>query len=110
MMRKADVVIGLGRSAMEGMASGRVVLVLDARSYTPFAMDGLVTPENVWPALECNLSGRRFQLPATEESVADALAGYDRDLGEFGCAFARVNLDVAQQVDSYLALADTLPR
>jgi hypothetical protein len=110
MMRKADVVVGLGRSAMEGMASGRAVLVLDARTYTPFAMDGLVTPENVRPALECNLSGRRFHLAATEESVAEALAGYDRGLGEFGREFARANLDVARQVDAYLALADRTAR
>jgi len=105
LLNDADLVVGLGRSAMEAMACGRAVLVLDSRSYTPYAMDGLVTPDNVWSLLRCNMSGRRLCLEATVDTVEAQLAGYDAALGEFGHEFARATFDVNQQVDAYLELA-----
>jgi hypothetical protein len=109
-MNEADVVVGLGRSAMEGMACGRAVLVLDSRAYTPYAMDGLVTSENVQSLLECNLSGRRFAREATLESVSAELDGYRPELGLFGRDFALTNFEVGRQVDAYLDLASSIRR
>jgi glycosyltransferase involved in cell wall biosynthesis len=107
LMNAADLVVGLGRSAMEGMACGRPVLVMDSRSYTAYAMDGRVTPDNVWPLLECNLSGRRFKLPVTEDEVAAQLAAYDRGLGDFCRLFTLENFRAERQVDEYLRLASS---
>jgi hypothetical protein len=108
LINEADLVVGLGRSAMEGMACGRPVLVLDSRSYMPYAMDGLLTPHNVQALLECNVSGRRYQLEATVDSVARQLEGYAPPLGDFGRDFALANLEVGRQVDAYLELAQSI--
>ena len=108
LMNEADLIVGLGRSAMEGMACGRPVLVLDSRSYTPYAMDGIITPENATTLLECNFSGRRLKLDVTLDSAAAQLAHYDPLLGDFGRQFVVANLEVGQQVDSYLDLAASI--
>ncbi len=109
-MNEADVVVGLGRSAMEGLACGRAVLILDSRAYTPYAMDGLVTSDNAQALLECNLSGRRFAREATLESVSAELDSYRPELGSFGREFALANFEVGRQVDAYLDLAATIRR
>ena len=109
-MDEADLVVGLGRSAMEGMACGRAVLILDSRAYTPYAMDGLVTSENVPSLLECNLSGRRFTREATLESVSAELDSYKPELGSFGRDYALANFEVGRQVDAYLNLANSIRR
>ena len=108
LVNEADLVVGLGRSAMEAMACGRPVLVFDSRSYTPYAMDGIVTEHNVDELIECNLSGRRFRLEATIDSVAAQLERYDPALGDFGRSFALANLEVGRQVDAYLDLATSV--
>ena len=43
----ADIVVGLGRTAMEALACGKKVIVADKRPYSNFGMDGLLTKEKV---------------------------------------------------------------
>lgn len=77
----ADIVVGYGRCALEGMACGRPTYVFDHRGG-----DGWVTAAS-YRALE----GNGFAGTATDESLdpdalAAALAGYDPELGQVGRA------------------------
>jgi hypothetical protein len=56
LLRCADLVFTLGRGAVETMLCGRIPFVLDINGG-----DGLVTPDNVYEIMRCNLSGRRFK-------------------------------------------------
>ena len=54
-MRYADIVVGCGRTAIEGLASGSSVLVFDGRQDAPLA-DGWVTADNVNELAERNFA------------------------------------------------------
>ena len=57
----SDVVVGLGRSAMEGLACGRPVIVYDNRHYNyKGSYDGVITKNNIEVLLTKNFSGRVF--------------------------------------------------
>jgi hypothetical protein len=72
-MYAADIVIGMGRSALEGMAAGRAVLVADES-----VVAGWVD-EQSYPGLEDDgFTGWGSPRP---RSVADLLTGYEQDLG-----------------------------
>lgn len=72
----ADVVIGYGRSALEGMACGRAVLVLDW-----FGGDGWVTAEK-YPAIEADgFAGGATPAVTGLERLTDELAAYEPNMG-----------------------------
>jgi hypothetical protein len=72
----ADLVIGYGRSALEGMACGRAVLVLDW-----FGGDGWVTPDR-YPALEADgFAGGALPVVRGLEELTEELAGYSVEMG-----------------------------
>ncbi len=72
-MYAADIVIGMGRSALEGMAAGRAVLVADES-----VVAGWVD-EQSYPDLEDDgFTGWGSPRP---QNVADLLAGYEQELG-----------------------------
>lgn len=68
----SDGVVGLGRSAFEGLACGRPVIVYDARSYNANGgYDGVVTKENIAQLLYNNCSGRAKSRPFSADVVRD---------------------------------------
>lgn len=107
-MDAADLVVGLGRSAYEGMAAGRAVLVYDSREYSAHATDGLVTSENVEELLRCNLSGRASAAEMTPELMDAYFDAYDAAMGAFNRAFALEHLNARLQAERYLALYDAI--
>jgi hypothetical protein len=73
---EADIVVGRGRSAMEGMACGKAVYVFDAGGG-----DGWVTPDT-YPAIEAdNFAGMATDVPIDRRRLAADLDGYDPDMG-----------------------------
>jgi hypothetical protein len=110
LMRQADVVVGLGRTVLEAMACGRAALVLDSRPYTPYLMDGIVVAGTADEMMRCNFSGRRYQRPVTQESVAAELADYAADMGEWNRQWALRCVESRQQVGRYLELAQQIDR
>jgi hypothetical protein len=72
----ADIVVGKGRAALDGMACGRAVYVLDV-----LGGDGWVTPA-AYPGLEAdNFAGQATdRVVGVADLVAD-LAGYDAGMG-----------------------------
>ena len=57
-MQEADIVVGIGRSAIEAMACGCAVLVADHRPYQNPLMDGWIYWEDFLHAMYKNYSGR----------------------------------------------------
>ena len=71
----ADIVIGYGRSVLEGMSAGCAPYVYD------LGLDGWVTPES-YPAIEADgFAGTATDGVATRERLAADLAAYDPALG-----------------------------
>lgn len=78
----ADLVITLGRGALEAMMQGKPVVVADNRPYIGPLGDGYVTLENVAEIAKHNFSGRRYRHPVTRQWLEAELAKYDpRDSG-----------------------------
>ncbi|MHB8170348.1 MAG: glycosyltransferase family 4 protein [Thermincolia bacterium] len=63
-----DIVIGLGRSALEGMACGKPVIV-----YRPGQADGIVTRRNIELIKQCNLSGRYYHQQWSPKDLIKAI-------------------------------------
>lgn len=73
-MRSADIVVALGRGALEGMAAGRAVLVLDE------SMGGSWVTATSYAALEADgFTG--LHAPGAVEDLPELLRGYSHELG-----------------------------
>ena len=98
-MADADIVMGYGRSAIEGMASGRAVYVYDHSGG-----DGWVTAES-YPALESN----GFAGSATDDAIdkdrlrADLLA-YDPEMGLVNRELARTHHEAVRHAADLVPL------
>jgi hypothetical protein len=78
-INRADIVIGKGRAAVEGMACGRAVYVYDM-----WGSDGWVTPETYEALSYVGFGGvSNTREPRAEEIAAD-LGNYDQALGSWG--------------------------
>lgn len=81
----ATVVIGVGRVILEGMASGKPVVVAGEAGFM-----GLVTPENLDLAKKHNFSGRGTEQPTRADLITAAVdkvlknPEYAAELGSFG--------------------------
>jgi len=73
----ADLVIAIGRGALEAMMHGRPVIVADNRPYIGPLGDGYVTLENVAEIAKNNFSGRRYHRPVTNVWLDTELEKYD---------------------------------
>ena len=100
---QAEVVISLGRGALEAMASGRAAYVLgDAGG------DGWVTADT-YPALEADgFSGRALGQAIGLERLADDLTGWREEMGEVGRDLACTHHDVTDHAEALLELVSDL--
>lgn len=104
----ADVVLGSGRTAFEGMLYGKPVVITGINGFA-----GRVDPGTVGEIAYYNFSGRNVRTPkdhaasvhelaaATAELLTDR-AAYD-EIAAFGKTYVRENLDVRVAVDKYEA-------
>ena len=104
----ADLVIAVGRGALEAMAQGRPVIVADARTYNLSFVgrmdigDGYVTPALASEMARNNFSGRRFKIPLTREWIEGEIAKYNADDSEPLRAYVEANHDARKIVARYL--------
>ncbi|WP_409345580.1 glycosyltransferase family 4 protein [Paenibacillus sp. MBLB4367] len=89
----ADLVVTLGRGAMESMACGRAVMVYDVHG-----ADGMLTESSFRESLECNLSGRKRRIAYTLDGLLEALAGYDPEMGATNRRLAETHFNVESHV------------
>jgi glycosyltransferase involved in cell wall biosynthesis len=108
-INKADLVISLGRGAIESMACGRNVLIFDGRTYAggnPIG-DGLITSENdALQYVQNNFSGRYSKKIFNKEILKDELSKYDKNYGDMCRDIALKYFDMHNQVDKYLEYTD----
>jgi len=72
----ADVVVGIGRSALEGMACGRPVLL-----YSSYGGDGLCRPDSAERDLEWNYNGLSERITPDSGLLAEELELATQELG-----------------------------
>lgn len=91
-INQADLVVALGRGAMEGLACGRAVVVCGGKG-----CDGMVTEENIDALLETNFSGKRYGRPATLETLIDEFQKYDPGMQRVNRQLALERFDAQRQ-------------
>lgn len=98
---KADLVVGLGRSAYEAMSCGRPVVSFDKRRYFPSYGDGYLS-ENLGLSLLNNCSGRYFKNTYSVDDIIRELNKYSKADGIKMRNFALKELNVSRNIDKYL--------
>lgn len=96
-MNDADVVITLGRGAMESMTLGRNVIVSDIHG-----MDGMLTPEMYSESIKNNLSGRRYAKKLTKKNFEEELDKYSVENGGEMQRIARAKHDRGKNIRAIL--------
>ncbi|PKD21130.1 hypothetical protein APR41_11995 [Salegentibacter salinarum] len=103
-INKSDLVIGLGRSIYEAMASGRPVVIYDHRPYSKSFGDGYLDANNIKESIKNNCSGRRFKFQFSKGDLVTEIFKYDLKTGDFLRNFALKNLNITSMVDEYLEI------
>jgi hypothetical protein len=98
-MADADIIIGYGRTVLEGMAMGCAGYVWDYAGG-----DGWVTPET-YPAIESDgFSGAAFESVVDADRLRADLAAYDSELGTLGLDLVRANHSAISHAEELVGL------
>lgn len=105
----ADLFIGFGRSALEGMSSAKPVIIAGNQGYI-----GLLDEHNIETAVKSNFSGRGQEMAETESFAAEikGVAAMDDELRKKYGDFCRTTVEqhystkrmVADNIDVYMQL------
>ncbi len=95
-IKKHDMIIGYGRSAYEGMASGKPVLV-----HGPFGTDGWIKPENFEGFLYRNCSGWTGDFHPTLQELTEILKQYNAADGQINRRLAEKYLDAENMTNKF---------
>jgi hypothetical protein len=93
----ADYVVGMGRSAFEGMSIGKPTLILSNEGY-----GGIVQPEHIDKLADYNFTGRGNQFDSKKDHLRlaedliklEADPSFSKSSAEFGYKWYKQNLDV----------------
>lgn len=107
LINKADLVVGLGRSAYEAMACGRPIIVYDNRPYMTALGDGYVRGI-LGLSIKNNCSGRYFRKEFSEAEFIEEIKKYNSNDGVYFRNFALRELEIGKQVDKYLSYWNNL--
>jgi hypothetical protein len=109
-INKADLVIGLGRSAYEAIACGRTVIIFDERDYFESYSDGYLTVHTIPKWVENNCSGRYSKKEFSTEDLVQELEKYSENDGKQLRQFAVDHFNIVSKVDDYLEYAESLKK
>ena len=104
-INKADLVVGVGRSAYEAMACGRPVIIFDSREYYPSCGDGYVK-DILEDSIRNNCSGRFSNKSYTAKDLIIELKKYNAQDSDYFRKFAEAHLNIQTAVREYLHYAD----
>ena len=99
LMNNFDLVVGMGRTALEAMACGRPVVIAGRKG-----IDGYATPETMLEFRKSNCSGRAKKIPVTPEAMIEEFRKYDPKDGERLREYVKENNAVEKIAEQYLAL------
>ena len=104
LINQSDLVVGLGRSAYDAMACGRVALVYDFRKQYmgEFLGEGVLTPENIEKSMSCNCTGKASRLKYDEQGFIEEMQKYSPELAAWSREYALENLNIEVAVRKYL--------
>jgi len=107
-MNEADLVVSLGRGALEAMACGREVLILDSRAYMKQGIigDGLFRINKADTIRERNYSGRALKLRYDLETLKAELRKYNKSEGLKNRQYILDNHNVKEKINQYLKMYD----
>lgn len=97
-IHEADLVIGLGRTALEAMSCNKNVIVFDYNG-----ADGFVTHETILEFRKNNCSGRRYGIKLDADGLVELMKKYDYKLQLR--KYVAENNSVQKIVNEYLTLA-----
>lgn len=102
-IKEADIVVTLGRGAIESMASGKAVFVYDSRGYMGEKGDGMITRENWKELASHNFSGRARNIKYSVEDIKSNFKTYTQKMCEDNREIALENFNIAKQANEYLS-------
>lgn len=100
-INKADLVVGIGRSAYEAMACGRPVIIFDHRAYFRPCGDGYVK-DKLERSLLKNCSGRYCNRAFSVPDVISEIKKFKWEDGNYFRNFALRKLNIRNTVEEYL--------
>ena len=100
-INRADIVVGLGRSAYDAMACGRPVIVYDEREYNGSKADGYL-PDYLHSSIKNNCSGRYFKKEFTVKDIENEILKYKKVDGNMLKEFSIEHLNIKSSVNQYL--------
>lgn len=110
-INESDIVISLGRGAIEAMACGRNVIVLDSRDYISQGLpsgDGLLSEQNILQSGRFNYSGRFSRRGFDVATLCSEIEMYDPRRASFYRNYVLQNHNIENIAESYLNLAQEL--
>ena len=100
-----DLIVSVGRGAIEAMACGRALVIYDDRGYYPAYSDGYFLPE-IGPEVSAfNYTGRCFKTQINSTELAEMFRHYIAHDGQSNREYCIMNHGVVGIVDEYLELA-----
>lgn len=106
-INKADLIISVGRGALEGLSCGRNVISLDSRYYytsVPIGYGILNSEEKIRRAMLDNCTGRKDGQEFSAESLVNEMQKYKTEYGELGRNFIVNNLNIKNAIEAYLSI------
>lgn len=101
-IKDSDIVVGIGRSAMVGMACGKCVISWDNRNLNPNTGCGYIKPEKFYEYSYSNLTGRGYPPIDTVEKLKNELLKYDPNDGKILRQIAEVRLNADTNATIYI--------
>ena len=98
-INRADIVIGKGRAAVEGMSCGRAVYIYDM-----WGSDGWLTPETYELFASTGFGGVATTRDPGAAEIADDFADYDQSLGAWGSKTAGIRHRLADHTAKLVEL------
>ena len=102
----SDIVVGLGRTALEGLSCNKKVIIADKRFYNKVGMDGLLTLENVENIKDFNYSGRALRKGITFFSIRNEIKNAINDDSSWERDWILSNHDIKNIAKKYISIAE----
>jgi glycosyltransferase involved in cell wall biosynthesis len=108
-INQADLVVSVGRGALESLGCGRNVISLDSRTYytsTPLGYGLLDSEEKIKQALSDNFTGRNGGQTFTTEKLIDEFKKYRKQYGVMSRNYILNNHNIIDDINKYLCFLD----